>query len=101
MNKCEVCGHDDLPLRVFGSGLGPVSFTYCELCAGIGAEPKEMIEFIDDGNMNFNGLLFYDAIHDVYRYYNEPDIVYGFIVRETGEILNTRSEVVKDMKENM
>lgn len=42
--KCNCCDRESNKLSVLCSGLGAVSFAYCDECANQGAEPLGMIE---------------------------------------------------------
>lgn len=41
--KCDVCNTDENIAGVFCSGLGAISFCYCQICAVMYAEPKNYV----------------------------------------------------------
>ena len=78
---CNVCNKSDLPTQVLCSGLGGMSFNYCELCGALGAEP------IVGG-----GCTSYSSCDD--SYYDSSDNHLP-IKLKNGEVFNTRGEYVK------
>jgi len=92
--KCDVCGHDDLPINVYASSIGPVSFAYCFICSEVYAEPKNALEtFVGDivsESINLKDTKYYDEKTDQYRNYLTKD-VYDLKLT-SGRKFNTRSE---------
>ncbi len=80
--KCEVCHKDDLPCMVHSSGLGGMSFNYCLVCSGIGAELKSL-----DTGYNF---VHYNEKED--KYYKGLKFLKIFTKTD---VFNTRDEYVR------
>jgi len=68
--KCDVCGHSEYYKGVASSGLGPMSLAFCEVCLGMGAEPKFMIQNTIEGCGGVENvaarLVYYDREKDSY-----------------------------------
>jgi len=96
---CDVCGKKDIPTNVRSSSLGAASFSYCQICDAMGAEPVFVLESIVgidgcdlDKVSNRVCLTYYDRLKDTYI-----DMREGLqnIELTDGRKFETRSELVK------
>lgn len=100
-NRCECCGHTDLPAGVASSGLGAASFFWCQICLLLGAEPKWVIEgfFGEIPTTNIvEGFLYYEPEDDTYRDPRTGEIV--MIPLVDGTEVKTRSEMIQKAQAN-
>lgn len=96
--KCEICGKTDVETRVYGSGIGPVSFNYCTICVIANAEPKELMEALIEEGCEFPNKTFYDIKTD--SYYNIHTIkVFKFFIRREEVIVEKRADFALHINE--
>lgn len=95
---CEICGKSDVSTFVCSSTIGAVSFNTCLVCAGVGAEPKGMIEIIGEPGKVADYLCYYDIASDSYINYNTGKI--RPITLKNGDSLQHRKEYVAILKKH-
>jgi hypothetical protein len=77
-NRCECCGHDDLPLGVASSSIGAISIFWCGVCPPMSAEPKWALETVADtlpSDQILEGFTYYEPKDDTYRNARTGDAV--------------------------
>lgn len=95
-NKCECCGHDDLPAGVASLSHAAMSIMWCHVCIKHGAEPKWVYEVLFDTlpcGMANEGLAYYEPADDTYRSVKTGEIIP--VSMADGSKFNTRAEVVQ------
>ena len=98
-NKCECCGHDDLPHGVGSMVSAPMSIMWCSVCLLHGAEPKWAYETLF-GTLPcaeaHEGLIYYDEATDSYLSVQTGEVVPVLLV--DGTAIEKRASVVRHIK---
>ncbi len=87
---CDCCGKEDYHAAVASSSLGAVSFSYCVVCAAMGAEPEGILKSMKKGGMFDYNCVFYKNG----SYYDLDKNELQLIKLNSGEEFKTRQEVI-------